>query len=37
MNNDYRFSLEVIEKGVELGYGPHELPLLFLVPFLQVA
>jgi len=37
MNNDYRFSLELIEKGAELGYGPHELPLLFLVPFLQVA
>lgn len=37
MKNDYQFSPQVIEKGVELGYPPDRLPLLFLVPFVQVA
>lgn len=37
MINDYQFPLAVTEKGAELGYSPDTLPLLFLVPFVQVA
>jgi len=37
MKNDYQFPPQVIEKGSELGYQPEKLPLLFLVPFVQVA
>ena len=37
MKNGYQFSLQVIEKGARLGYPPENLPLLFLVPFVQVA
>jgi hypothetical protein len=37
MKIDYQFPLSVIEKGEELGYAPEKLPLLFLVPFVQVA
>lgn len=37
MKTDYKLSLQVIEKGAELGYSPDKLPLLFLVPFVQVA
>ena len=37
METDYQFSFQVLEKGVQLGYAPDQLPLLFLVPFVQVA
>jgi len=37
METDYQFPLQVMEKGVQLGYAPANLPLLFLVPFAQVA
>ena len=37
MKNDYQFTPQVIAKGAELGYQPDKLPLLFLVPFVQVA
>ncbi len=37
MKTDYIFPLQVTEKGAELGYAPDNLPLLFLVPFVQVA
>ena len=37
MKPDYQFPLSVLEKGAELGYAPGKLPLLFLVPFVQVA
>ena len=37
MPTDYQFSLQVMEKGAQLGYAPDQLPLLFLVPFVQVA
>lgn len=37
MKIHYQFPLSVIEKGEKLGYAPDKLPLLFLVPFVQVA
>jgi hypothetical protein len=37
MKTDFMFPIQVTEKGAELGYAPHKLPLLFLVPFVQVA
>ena len=37
METDYQFPLQVMEKGAQLGYAPDNLPLLFLVPFVQVA
>lgn len=37
MEPGYQFPLSIMEKGSELGYSPDELPLLFLVPFVQVA
>lgn len=37
MPTDYQFPLQVMEKGAQLGYAPDNLPLLFLVPFVQVA
>ena len=37
METDYQFSFQVLEKGVQLGYAPDKLSLLFLVPFVQVA
>jgi len=37
MENDFQFSPQVIAKGAELGYEPFKLPLLLLVPFIQVA
>jgi hypothetical protein len=37
MKTDYEIPRSVIEKGRELGYAPEKLPLLFLVPFVQVA
>ena len=37
MKTDYVFPVQVTEKGAELGYVPGNLPLLFLVPFVQVA
>lgn len=37
MPTDYQFPLKVMEKGAQLGYAPANLPLLFLVPFVQVA
>lgn len=37
MKTDYVFPIQVKEKGAELGYAPEKLPLLFLVPFVQVA
>jgi hypothetical protein len=37
MKSDYQFPLSVVEKGAELGYAPDKLPLLYLVPFVQVA
>lgn len=37
MKTNYKFPFQVIEKGANLGYAPAKLPLLFLVPFVQVA
>lgn len=37
MKPDYQFPPQVIAKGAELGYEPYKLPLLFLVPLIQVA
>jgi hypothetical protein len=37
MKTEYTFPIQVTEKGAELGYAPHKLPILFLVPFVQVA
>ncbi len=37
MKTDFVFPIQVTEKGEELGYAPEKLPLLFLVPFVQVA
>ena len=37
MKNDYVFSIQVLEKGAELGYAPDKLSLLLLTPFVQVA
>ena len=37
MRDDKRFPPQVTAKGEELGYAPDWLPLLFLVPSLQVA
>ncbi len=37
MRTGYKFSTQLFEKGTELGYLPGQLPLLFLVPFVQVA
>lgn len=37
MNTEYKFPIEVIEKGAQLGYPRDRLALLFLVPFIQVA
>ncbi len=37
MKTDYVFPIQVTEKGAELGYAPEKLPLLFLIPFVQVA
>ncbi len=37
MKTDFIFPIQVTEKGAELGYAPHKLPLLFLIPFVQVA
>lgn len=37
MNDEYQFAPQVKERGEELGYAPEFLPLLFLVPFVQVA
>ncbi len=37
MKTDYVFPIQVTEKGLELGYAPEKLPLLFLVPFVQIA
>jgi hypothetical protein len=36
-NIDFKITPQMIEKGLELGYAPERLPLLFLVPLLQVA
>ena len=37
MKSNYILTPQIIEKGLELGYAPERLPLLFLVPFVQVA
>jgi hypothetical protein len=37
MKTDFKLPLQVIEKSAELGYTPESLPLLLLVPFVQVA
>jgi len=37
MSFDYQFPMQVLEKGSQLGYEREKLPLLFLVPFVQVA
>jgi hypothetical protein len=37
MSIDYQFPMQVLEKGSQLGYEREKLPLLFLVPFVQVA
>lgn len=37
MKIEYHLPPQVLEKGRELGYAPDKLPLLFLVPFVQVA
>jgi hypothetical protein len=37
MKTDYVFPIQVTEKGAELGYSHDNLPLLFIVPFVQVA
>lgn len=33
----YEIPFEVIETAAEIGYPPHKLPLLFMVPLVQVA
>lgn len=37
MKTDFVFPLQVVEKAEQLGYVPDKLPILFLVPFVQVA
>lgn len=37
MTIDFKVTPQVIEKGLELGYAPDRLPLLLLVPLVQVA
>jgi hypothetical protein len=37
MQTNYQFSPQVMKKSGEMGYLPDQLPLLFLVPFVQVA
>ena len=37
MKSEYQLLLKVLEKGAEIGYAPHKLPLLLLVPFVQIA
>lgn len=37
MKSNYILTPQITEKGLELGYAPERLPLLFLVPFVQVA
>lgn len=36
MKIEQQLSLQILEKGAELGYAPESLPLLFLVPLAQV-
>lgn len=36
-NIDFKITPQMIEKGMELGYSPERLPLLFFVPLVQVA
>lgn len=37
MKTEFMLTPQIIEKGSELGYAPERLPLLFLIPFVQVA
>ncbi len=37
MKTEYVFSSQIIEKSSDLGYSSEKVPLLILVPFLQVA
>ena len=37
MKTDTKLTPQMIEKGLDLGYAPERLPLLFLVPFVQIA
>lgn len=37
MKTEFILTAQMIEKGTQLGYAPERLPLLFLVPFVQIA